>query len=71
MMSRNIRTGVRIAGTESAAQLRPTNVSNTDRRDEDERDRDWRPGRYAVMGPFIDLTTLNDFEADVHERRGA
>jgi hypothetical protein len=55
---------------ESAPPLRPSNVPARD-----ERERDWRPGRFAVRGPFIDLSkmdaTFDEAESESFDRRGA
>jgi hypothetical protein len=69
MNGQTLRTGVRIkmpagfaperrtagssAAGPSAAEPRPAFV-------EDDRDRDTRPGRYAVRGAFLDLSRLED-----------
>jgi hypothetical protein len=66
-----MRTGVRIAGAESAAQVGPTISRDSSAAEWDDRERDLRPGRYAVRGPFIDLAALEEAEANLRERRGA
>jgi hypothetical protein len=71
MNSRPLRTGVRIVGAESGPQLRPITDRHSDVGERDERERDWRPGRFAVRGPFIDLAALEDMEANMQDRRGA
>jgi hypothetical protein len=66
-----MRTGVRIAGAESVPEFPPTNSRDLNAAEWDERERDLRPGRYAVRGPFIDLAALEEAEANLRERRGA
>jgi hypothetical protein len=59
-----LRTGVRIKPPVGFAPERRTTSGNPQEPrpafTEDERDRDTRPGRFAVRGAFLDLSRLED-----------